>query len=228
MDINDFKEELIKYKIKLPEDQIQKLYNFMKMTLDWNEKVNLTAITDEYEFILKHIIDCLSVKFKNVSNVIDVGTGGGFPGMILAIVNPNIQFTLMDSLGKRIHILEEEVEKLKLKNVKLIHSRVEDLGKNEEYREQYDIAISRAVASLNILLEYLTPFVKVGGRIIAMKGENYQEELKLANNAINEFKLNSFNLENTILNHINLTFTKISKTPLKYPRNPGQIKKQPL
>ncbi len=163
-----------KIDIELKEIQIKQFYEYMRVLLEWNEKINLTAITDENEIILKHFIDCISIKkyIKNSDNVIDLGTGAGFPGIPLKIVMPELKITLVDSLNKRINFLNELVNKLELENIETIHVRAEELAKNKKYREKFDTIVSRAVAPLNVLTEYTLGFIKVGGKLIAMKGSN--------------------------------------------------------
>ena len=173
-------EESEKIGIKLPDEQLNEFYEYMQLLLEWNEKMNLTAITDESEIISKHFVDSLTILkyIKDNYKVIDVGTGAGFPGIPLAIFKNNTKFTLLDSLNKRVNFLNEVKEKIELDNVENLHGRAEDFGQNKAYREQYDVAASRAVAPMHVLLEYLLPFVKVGGMCICMKGPNVSEEIK--------------------------------------------------
>ena len=183
MKFEEFNEEFIK---KLNEinntcskNESEKLFKYMNILLEWNEKMNLTAITDESEIISKHFVDSLTILkyIKNNDKVIDVGTGAGFPGIPLAIFKNNTKFTLLDSINKRINFLNEVKEKIELDNVENLHGRAEDFGQNKSYREQYDVAASRAVAPMHVLLEYLLPFIKVGGMCICMKGPNVSEEI---------------------------------------------------
>ena len=162
------------YNLKLNENIISNFYQYMNLLIEWNEKINLTAITDPKEIIIKHFIDSLTIagKIKDNSSIIDVGTGAGFPGIPLKIYNETLDVTLLDSLNKRTIFLQEVVNKLNLKNIKIIHGRAEDLARDKQYREKYDYSVSRAVAPLNVLVEYLTPYVKVGGSVIAMKGKD--------------------------------------------------------
>ncbi len=206
------------------------------LLLEWNEKINLTAITEPREVLYKHFFDCI-LFFKHINvpknaKIIDVGTGAGFPGLVLKIVRPDLQVTLLDSLNKRIIFLNDVIEKLNLKTITAIHSRAEDGGTNKNHREKYDIACARAVAAMPVLLEYCIPFVKVSGQFVAMKGPNVQEEIALCNNAIKQL-----NTEKPTIICETLTgneqrafvcFKKISQTPPKYPRNSGKIAKQPL
>lgn len=223
--------------IEITEKQAKKLETYKDLLLEWNEKMNLTAITDEYEIIIKHFVDCLECTkmIKDEKNIIDVGTGAGFPGMVLAIYYDNIEFTLLDALNKRLIFLQDIVEKLNLKNVKIVHGRAEEIARKEEFKEQYDASVSRAVAQLPVLLEYTSPFVKVGGKCIVMKGDNVDDEIKLSYNALKTLKLKivdklnyNYVINNEEYNRSILKINKSSNTPQKYPRNFGQIKKKPL
>ena len=160
--------------IILDETKIKKLNLYGNLLLEWNEKINLTAITEPEDVLIKHFYDCiLFFKHNEVpvgASLIDVGTGAGFPGLVLKIVREDLKVTLLDSLNKRITFLKDVIEKCELKTIEAIHSRAEDGGKNPLYREKFDIACARAVANMPVLMEYCAPFVKVGGRFIAMKG----------------------------------------------------------
>ena len=237
MDLKEFsleiKEKLNKINIEIKDIQIEKFYNYMNLLVEWNEKINLTAITEPKEIILKHFIDCITIlKYiqKDVK-VVDVGTGAGFPGIPLNIMNSDPKYTLVDSLNKRIKFLNEMITKLNLENINTIHSRIEDFAKNN--KEVYDIATSRAVASLNVLLEYLLPLVKVGGICICMKGSNIQEEIQNSQNAleilggkiesIEEIKLPDSDITRNII-----IVRKVKNTPNKYPRKAGIATKEPI
>lgn len=218
-------------------EQLEKFYKYMNLLIEWNEKMNLTAIVDEHEIIVKHFVDCLMCTkvIKDEKNIIDIGTGAGFPGMVLAIYYEDKEFTLLDALNKRLIFLQEVANKLDLKNVHIVHGRAEEEARKEEFREKFDATVSRAVAQLPILLEYISPFVKVGGKSIIMKGDSVQEEIKLSTNALNVLKLKinrCFEYVYTINNedyHRNiLIIQKNMCTPPKYPRNYGQIKKKTL
>ena len=224
-----------KININLTEEQIDKFYKYMKLLLEWNEKINLTAITDENEIILKHFIDSLtSLKYiKENDNIIDVGTGAGFPGIPIAIMMPNTKITLLDSLNKRINFLNEVIKELNLKNVETIHSRSEDCGKDILYREKYDISIARAVANLSTLSEYLLPFVKIDGKMICMKGSEVEEELNNSKYAIKELGgeislQDEFCLPDTDIKRNIIVIKKIKYTPKLYPRKAGLPSKEPL
>ena len=157
--------------INLTVEQLWKFYSYMELLIEWNEKINLTAIIEPEEIILKHFIDSLTIyKYIEKDNkVVDVGTGAGFPGIPLKIANPELKITLVDSLNKRLIFLQDVINKLQLKNVEIIHARAEDFGQNKKFREKFDIATSRAVANLSTLSEYLIPLVKLNGKCICMK-----------------------------------------------------------
>ena len=238
MEFEIFSKELeIKAKqieIELTKEQIEKYYNYMNLLLEWNEKINLTAIIDPKEIILKHFVDSLTLAkyVKDDEKLIDVGTGAGFPGIPLAIVKENTDIVLLDSLNKRINFLQEVKENLKLENITTIHGRAEEFGKNKKERETYNIATSRAVAPLNILLEYLIPLVKVGGKAICMKGSNI-EEMENAKNALEILggkieKIEEITLPNSDIKRNIIIVKKVKNTPSKYPRKPGTPSKEPI
>lgn len=219
--------------ILLEEKQIENFYKYMNLLLEWNEKMNLTAITEPNEVILKHFIDSLTIAnlIEKGQKVIDVGTGAGFPGIPLSIVKEE-NITLLDSLNKRIKFLEEVINKLELKNIKAIHSRVEEFAKNKKERESYDIATSRAVAPLNVLLEYLLPLVKLNGKCICMKGSN-TEEIEEAKNALKILggeieKIEKITLPESDITRNIIIVKKVKETPSKYPRKPGTPSKEPI
>lgn len=239
MDINGFKEELEKkldvINIKLNEKQIKQFYDYMNLLIEWNKKINLTAIIEPKEIILKHFVDSLTInKYINEkSTLIDVGTGAGFPGIPLKILRNDINITLVDSLNKRIKFLDEVIEKLNLADIKTVHGRAEEIGRNREYREKFDYATSRAVANTATLSEYLIPFIKIKGKCIYMKGPDTKEELKngekaisvLGGNIVNkeEFKLPYSDVKRTII-----IIEKVKNTPTKYPRKAGTPSKEPI
>lgn len=225
-----------KINIELTEKQIKQFMDYKDMLLEWNEKFNLTAITDEREIILKHFVDCLAISAGAElagKKIIDVGTGAGFPGVPVKIAFPDTQMTLLDSLNKRITFLEELKNKLGLENVVCIHSRAEDGGADKNLREGFDLCISRAVANLAVLSEYCLPFVKVGGCFISMKGPDVKDELnesekaiKVLGGEVKEVKL--INIPETDINHSLIIIKKIKPTPSKYPRKAGKAKKEPI
>lgn len=238
MEFEIFSEELEnvakQIEIELTKKQIEKFYNYMNLLLEWNEKINLTAIIEPKEVILKHFVDSLTIAkyIKENEKLIDVGTGAGFPGIPLSIVKENTDIVLLDSLNKRINFLEEIKQNLKLKNITTIHGRAEEFGKNKKEREIYDIATSRAVAPLNILLEYLLPLVKVGGKAICMKGSNI-EEIENAKNALEILggkieKIEEITLPNSDIKRNIIIVKKVKNTPSKYPRKPGTPSKEPI
>lgn len=226
----------LEFGIELTEEIREKLNIYGNLLLEWNEKINLTAITEPEAVLYKHFLDCI-LFFKNVdvkkgSCVADVGTGAGFPGMVLKIVRDDLDVTLIDSLNKRLVFLNEVIEKLSLSGIKTVHSRAEDAGNNKLFREKFDIVTARAVANLPVLLEYCTPLVKVGGIFVGMKGPNATEEIKASANAQ---KLLSLGEPDIIFEELPendkrafITYKKISQTLPKYPRKPSVISKQPL
>ena len=221
--------------IELTEEQLEKFYLYMNILLKWNEKINLTAITNEEEIILKHFVDSLTINkyIEDSKSLIDVGTGAGFPGIPIKILRQDLKITLLDSLNKRINFLNEVIEKLELKNIECIHGRAEEFGKNKNYREKYDISTSRAVANMSTLSEYLIPFVKIGGKVLAMKGDKAEEELEEAKKAIKLLggkveNIDNFYLPNSDIKRSIIIIKKIEKTEMKFPRKPGMPAKEPI
>ena len=234
--MEDFKKDFCLYfEEEIDDNKIQKFYDYMNLLVEWNKKINLTAITEEKDIILKHFVDSLTVLkyIKEDKSIVDVGTGAGFPGIPLAIMNDSLKITLVDSLNKRINFLNEVCNKINLKNTKAIHARAEEFGQDNNYRESYDVAISRAVANLTVLAEYLLPLVKVGGKIICMKGPDIEEELKQAGSAIDILggkieKCDDFCLPKSDISRNIIIINKIKETPKKYPRKAGTPAKTPL
>ena len=221
--------------VSLSEEMLEQFYNYKSLVVEWNEKINLTAITDDLEFIVKHFVDSITInKFiKENRTIIDIGTGAGFPGIPLKILNKNNKIVLFDSLNKRLKVLEDIIEKLGLKNVETLHGRAEEAFRNKEHREKYNIAVSRAVAALNVLAELMLPAVKVGGVCICMKGNNADIEIEEARKAIKELGGEIVNVEKIILPELNLErniiiIKKVKQTPNKYPRKPGTPQKEPI
>lgn len=220
---------------QITEVQRSQFYNYMNMLIEWNNKINLTAITEPDEIILKHFVDSMTIlkEIKDNSIIVDVGTGAGFPGIPLKIANESLEVVLLDSLNKRINFLNEVINKLELKNINSIHFRVEEAGQNVDYREKFNVATSRAVASLNILVEYMLPLVKVGGKCICMKGSDIDEELENSKKAIEILggkieKIERFNLANTDIKRNVIIIKKIKETPKRYPRKAGTPSKEPI
>ncbi len=230
-----FDECAAKNGISVTEDVRDILLDFMEEVLKENGIQNLTAITDRNDFISLHLIDCLSVikYIPEGAKIIDIGTGAGFPGMVIKIARPDIEILFLDSLNKRIEFLKRTCEKLSLEKTDFTHARAEELGLKSEYREQYDIAISRAVAKLSVLSEYCIPFVKQGGHFIAMKGREYAEEIEDAGEAAkilggSEWEVNTFELWPSESVRSIIISEKLSPTPEKYPRRSKKINTAPL
>ncbi len=224
------------YKITLTENQYEQFQKYFELLAEWNEKMNLTAITDESGVALKHFADSLSllnfVDIPQNSSLADVGTGAGFPGVVLKIARPDIKLTLIDSLNKRLVFLGEVCAQLGIE-AKLIHSRAEDGARDEKLRESFDFAVSRAVARMNVLSEYCLPYVKVGGAFCAMKGAQANEEFKESLNAINTLggkleKKYFFELPENGGERAIAVVRKVKNTPQKYPRQSGKIKAKAL
>lgn len=233
--LEKMQEKLNILKIDFSMEQTEQFFEYMKMLIEWNEKINLTAITDPEEIILKHFIDSITIlkEIKNNSNVVDIGTGAGFPGIPLSIMNPTLKITLVDSLNKRLIFLNEVVNKLNLKNIEIVHARAEEFGQNKKYREKFDVATSRAVANLTTLSEYLIPLVKVGEKVISMKATEAQQEIKDAQKAIEILggtieKIDKFKLPQSDIGRTIIIIRKNKQTPSKYPRKPGTPSKEPI
>ena len=216
-------------------EQLEKFYKYMNLLIEWNEKMNLTAITEPNDIILKHFIDSITINkyIENSVKVVDVGTGAGFPGIPLSIIRPDLQITLVDSLNKRLIFLQEIKKELELKNIDIVHARAEEFGQNKNYRETFDIATSRAVANLSTLSEYLVPLVKIKGKCVCMKASDAEEEIKQAENAVNILggkivKVEKFNLPNSDIGRTIIIINKEKSTNGKYPRKPGTPSKEPL
>jgi 16S rRNA (guanine527-N7)-methyltransferase len=223
--------------LKLTEEQKLKLEKYMEGILSWNEKVNLTNITDPAEFRIKHNADSLMCvdfpEFQSAKNIIDVGTGGGFPGIPLAVYAPDKHFTLLDSLNKRLRIIDELAGGLDITNITLVHGRAEDVARNREHREKYDLCVSRAVSNLATLSEYCLPFIKVGGYLLAYKGPGADQEVKDAEKALKTLggslvDIRETTMEEYGLDHRILVIEKVRNTPKAYPRKAGTPLKEPL
>lgn len=208
---------------------------YMNLLKEWNQKINLTAIEEDREIIIKHFIDSLSILPyipAQKMRLIDVGTGAGFPGIPLKIANPDIDVTLLDSLEKRIKFLNEIITATNISGIKAVHGRAEDMGVNPVYREKFDIAVARAVASLPVLVEYCLPFVKINGLFIAMKGNN-TEEFENSTKALDILggkieKIAKMVLPDTNIERNVVIIRKFRQTPTKYPRKAGKPSKDPL
>lgn len=223
--------------VEYDDQLIDKFKRYMEGVLLWNEKVNLTAIKDRQEFIKKHFVDSILAfkleEMRSGERIIDVGTGGGFPGIPLALIFPEKEFVLMDSLQKRLKIIEQLCGEIGIKNVKTLHGRAEDLGRDKNHRHKYDVCVSRAVANLSTLCEFCLPFVKMGGYFLSYKGTKADQEVAQANSAIfllggklkreEEIKLDNYDLSHRIL-----IIEKVQNTSDKYPRKAGVPAKKPL
>lgn len=229
MSEKEFIEEVSKLGIDVDDDKLNKLNLYYELLIEWNEKINLTAIVDKKDVYLKHFYDSLTISkiidLNNYSTLCDIGTGAGFPGIVLKIFYPNLKITLVDSLNKRINFLNEVINKLSLGNIVAVHSRI------EEFKGSFDIVTARAVSQLNILLEYAIPLVKLNGYFIPLKG-NINDEIKNSENAFKELKCRLVDKKEFLLPIENSmrTLLKIEKVGInnKYPRKFSEIKKRSL
>ena len=234
MTIDRFIEELKQINIEITDEQLKKLKRYYELLIKWNEKINLTAITEKEQVYLKHFYDSLTlnkiIDLKENYSLCDFGTGAGFPGLVLKIVFPNLRITLVDSLNKRINFLNLVIKELNLTDINTYHARIEEYAKGNI--EKFDIVTARAVAPLNILLEYAIPLVKVDGIFMPMKGE-IKEELETAKNAINKLDVEIIDKQEFLLpieesKRTLISFKKIKSTNKKFPRKYSEIKKYPL
>ena len=234
--IDILKSNAADYGIEISSDLSAKLEKYAELLKDWNEKINLTAILDDEGIAVKHFLDCLLVSkaadFKKGDRVIDVGTGAGFPGLVIAAAYPDVEVTLLDSTGKKLKAVENMAQEMGVKNAEVIHMRAEEAGKKPEFREKYDFATARAVAELRVLLEYTLPFVKVGGTFLSLKGASAVDEIDGANNSLKTLGgkiegINEFTLPGGDKRAI-INVKKISHIPPKFPRVSAQIAKKPL
>lgn len=230
-------DSLLKMDFAVDEEKINQLNKYYEMLVEKNKVMNLTAITEYDEVVIKHFVDSLAISkvydMIPVKNIIDIGTGAGFPGMVLKIFYPDIQFTLLDSLNKRVGFLKEVADELSLNKIDAIHGRAEDYARQPNHREKYDLCVSRAVANLSTLAEYSLPFVKKGGYFVAYKAEDCLDEVKAAEKAISML---GGKIENTVMYKIpNSDITrafviikKVNSISGKYPRKAGLPAKEPL
>ncbi len=235
--IRIFDKKLALLGIQLTEKQKQQFDKFYELLVEWNKVMNLTGITEYEEVNEKHFVDSLAlvkaVSLNEKQNLIDVGTGAGFPGIPLKIVFPHLKVTLLDSLNKRIKFLDTVIEELGLEHIETIHGRAEDFAKQADYREQYDICVSRAVANLATLSEYCLPYVKIGGLFIPYKSGEIEEELSHSEKAITILggKLDQvikFELPGSEIGRSFVKIEKVKSTAKKYPRKAGLPSKEPL
>ncbi len=229
------KTEAAKFGVILDETALERFDLYAKLLVEWNEKINLTAITDPEGIVRKHFADSLSIfsaaKIKEGAKIIDVGTGAGFPGIPMLIAKPDLEITLLDSTNKRLNVIRDILEKLGL-DAEILHSRAEDAGQKKEYREQFDFSTARAVSNLRDLSEYCLPFVKKGGTFVSMKSARAQEEIAEAKGAIKILggeveEIKTFELDEAGERNIVL-IKKVSSTPAKYPRPSAKMAKNPL
>ena len=229
-----FKKELFINNISLETEDYEKFYIYMKEIINWNQKINVTAITDEKEFLVKHLIDSLTINriVGHKKSLIDIGTGAGFPGIPLKIANPDLKVTLIDSVNKKLNVIRDISTKINLKELEIIHTRAEDLAMQKKYRESFDYATTRAVSSLNTIVEYMLPFIKIGGKAICMKGPNISDELDEAEKAIKTLGGKIEKVENILIDdkyerNIVIIF-KEKLTPKQFPRGKGKPAKEPI
>lgn len=237
MDDRRFDQELETLGIRLTDVQKRQFDRYYELLIEWNRVMNLTGITEYDEVNLKHFTDSLTIvrikEMKNVSTMIDVGTGAGFPGLPIKIAFPHIKVTLLDSLSKRIKFLNQIVEELELNDVVTLHGRAEDYAKKEEYREQFDLCASRAVANLSTLSEYCLPFIKKGGCFVSYKSADSDEEIKMSEKALDILggkieKIDKFTLPGSDMGRALVMIEKVKNTPRKYSRKAGVPSKEPL
>ena len=234
---NVLTEKVKELSIVLNDKQIQQFEQYYNILVEWNKVMNLTAITEYEEVVEKHFLDSLTIvnaiHVKKIETLIDVGTGAGFPGIPLKIAFPHLKVTLLDSLNKRIKFLNEVINLLELNDIKAIHGRAEDYAKQAEYREQYDICVSRAVANLATLSEYCLPYVKVDGLFVPYKSGEIDEELKSSEKAVSILggkveEVVKFQLPGTDIGRSFVKIHKVKETKKKYPRKAGMPTKEPL
>lgn len=227
----------VKLNLTLEDKQYEQFIKYYELLIEWNQVMNLTAITEFGEVLTKHFIDSLSlaneIDLKKDLSIIDVGTGAGFPGIPLKIVYPSLNIVLLDSLNKRIKFLDAVINQLDLKGIKAVHGRAEEFGRNNEYREQFDLCLSRAVANLATLSEYCVPFIKMGGYFISYKSGEAEEEIKNSKNAVKLLggkidTVKTFILPDTDISRSFVFIKKELETSKKYPRNAGKPSKEPL
>ena len=238
MELKEFKEIFINeskdLNLEINDKQLEFFYQYMNGIIDWNDKINVTAITDEKMFIVKHFVDSLAInKFvAQAKSIIDIGTGGGFPGIPLKIMNYDKKVTLIDSVNKKLNVIRDITKDMDLGELEILHSRAEELASKQEYRETYDIATTRAVSNFSTILEYMLPFIKVGGYAICMKGPNYTEEFEEAKVAIEVLggkfdSIERLNVGNELERNI-IIIKKVKNTPKKFPRGQGKPLKEPI
>lgn len=221
----------------LTEEQKNKLEKYRDGILEINKSLNLTRVSDPAEFWDKHVLDslaCVEMKeYREANRILDLGTGAGFPGVPLAVYSPDKELVLVDSVGKKLKAVEAETDAIGLTNVTFVHGRAEDLARDPDFRESFDLCVSRAVAALPVLLEYCLPFIRVGGSLLSYKGPGYREEIDASAKALRKLggeiaDVRKAELEDGELDHYIVVVRKVSPTPKTYPRKAGTPSKQPL
>ncbi len=218
--------------IELSKEMVSKFYLYMNNLIEWNEKINLTAIKNEKDIIIKHFIDSIVInEYADGDRLLDIGSGAGFPGIPLKIINEKMEVDLVDAVNKKVNFMNDSIEKLNLKNIKAMHVRAEEMAHERKYRESYDIVVSRAVANMSTLVEYMLPFVKVGGRCLCLKGPSCEEEINVSKNAIRKLggqisKVIEYKIEEN--ERCLVVINKVINTEQTYPRKQGKPLKEPL
>lgn len=229
-----FEEECTRNNIRFDVGKAKLLFRFMNLILEWNEKINVTAIKNEKEFIVKHFIDSLLIGdlLRDAEKILDIGTGGGFPGIPLKVYYPEKQFTLIDSVNKKVTVVNDIIDKLELSTIEALHIRAEDLAQNTRYREKFGVVVTRAVSRLSTIVEYMLPFTEIGGRAICMKGPSAEQEILGAKTAILTLGGEIESVEKMCINNEfernMIVIKKVKKTDKKYPRGQGKPAKEPI
>ncbi|SKA91464.1 16S rRNA m(7)G-527 methyltransferase [Clostridium sp. USBA 49] len=227
----------INEKLYFDKEKYDKFMKYKDLIKEWNEKINLTAITEDEDIVKKHFIDSIKIfrfsLLNTAKRIIDIGTGAGFPGIPISIMLPEVEVVLLDSLNKRVNFLNEVIKELNLKNITALHGRAEDFAREKGYRENFDFAVSRAVANMAVLSELCIPYVKTNGYFIALKGPSVEEEINEGKKAIVTLggvieDIINVDIENTDLKHNLVIVKKIKETPKIYPRKAGTIQKKPI
>lgn len=239
MNFDEFKDKFIKElsilnnDINLSDDVLKNFYDYMNGIISWNDKINVTAIVDPDEFIVKHFIDSITINeiVENKGKLLDIGTGAGFPGVPIKLLNDKLSVTLIDAVNKKLNVIRDVSKDMNINNLEIIHSRAEDLARDKNYREQYDYVTTRAVSNLSTILEYMIPFLKVNGIAICMKGPNYKEEIEEAKNTFKVLGIKLKEVKKYVFEGQErnvLIIEKLKKTDKKFPRGGGKPLKEPL
>lgn len=239
MNFDEFKDKFIKElsilnnDINLSDDVLKNFYDYMNGIISWNDKINVTAIVDPDEFIVKHFIDSITINeiVENKGKLLDIGTGAGFPGIPIKLLNDKLSVTLIDAVNKKLNVIRDVSKDMNIDNLEIIHSRAEDLARDKNYREQYDYVTTRAVSNLSTILEYMIPFLKVNGIAICMKGPNYKEEIEEAKNTFKVLGIKLKEVKKYVFEGQErnvLIIEKLKKTDEKIPRSGGKPLKEPL